>query len=133
MAKVTYDDGKYVVTDAVVSTPRRFYPIAHTTASIRRDPLWAALGIVAFTAASLAVYGDLLHGAEKIALVLISSAAIVVGWRFSILAIDAIGHRRAFIIARADRIHGIYLAIRDVRGRDDNIPPSFFDNHFRNT
>jgi hypothetical protein len=118
MGKPLYNDGVYTVTAALVSTPRRFYPLAHTTASIRRDPLWAAVAAAILAGSCLAVYGDLLHLYEQIALVLVSAAFLLLGQEIAILRIAAIGHAGAMIFGRRRRIQAVYQAIREARGAD---------------
>lgn len=110
-----YDDGIYTVTPAIVSTPRRFYPLAHTTASIRRDPLWAAVAAAALGAACLGVYGDLLSFAEQAGIVVMSASLLLLGREFVILRIAAIGHTGAVIIGRRHRIQILYEVIRRAR------------------
>jgi len=119
--KPIYDDGTYTVTQAVIATPRRFYPIAHTTASIRRDPLWLGLSMTGFGAGCLGVYGDLLRPYEIAFLAVVCLLGLVAGWSFSILRIDAIGHRRAMIVASHGRIRRLYAAIRDARLPDTSV------------
>lgn len=118
MSRPLYDDGVYTVTSALVSTPRRFYPVAHTTASIRRDPLWAAIAAVVLGGACLAVYSDLLHLHEQIGLVAASAAFLLLGREFVILRIAAVGHAGAMIVGRRRRIQALYEAIRGARGGD---------------
>jgi hypothetical protein len=89
MGRLLYDDGVYTVTPAIVSTPRRFYPLAHTTASIRRDPLWAAIAFAAFGAACLGVYGDLLHFHEQATLVIFCACALAAGSSVSVRSATA--------------------------------------------
>ncbi|MFA5952581.1 MAG: hypothetical protein WC807_20140 [Hyphomicrobium sp.] len=115
MDKALYDDGVYMVTPAIVSTPRRFYPLAHTTASIRRDPLWAAISFTILGGACLAIYGDLLQFQERVTLVVICVGALLAGGSVTILRISAIGHSGAMIIGRSSRIRALYRAIRDAR------------------
>lgn len=118
MAAPLYDDGVYVVTRAVVATPTRFYPLANTTASLRRDPLWAAIGLSVLCAVSLVVYGDLLHAHERILLILLCAVSLVGGWELRLLCLDAVGHRRTLIAGRRDRIRRLYRVIRDARTLD---------------
>lgn len=116
MSRPLYDDGVYTVTAALVSTPRRFYPLAHTTASIRRDPLWAAVAAAILAGACLAVYGDLLHLHEQIGLVVASATFLLLGREVVILRIAAVGHAGAMIFGRRRRIQAVYQAIREARG-----------------
>ena len=118
MAKVLYDDGRYFVTQAIVATPWRFYPVSNTTASIRREPLWIGLGIAGFVAAALAVYGDLLHTEEKAGLVVVAGLGLLAGRAFVVLRLDAVGLHRALIFGRRARIWKLYWAIRDAREVD---------------
>jgi hypothetical protein len=115
MRQTIYDDGVYRVTTAVVSTPHRFYPIANTTASIRRDPLWAGIGVAGFSMACLAVYGDLLRPIEINILLGVTAVAVVLGCDLAILRIHSIGHARTMIFGRRIRLKKIYHAIRDAR------------------
>lgn len=118
MAGTLYDDGVYSVTAAIVSTPRRFYPVANTTASIRRDPLWAAIMLAVLGGLCLAVYGDLLHLHEQVVLIALCASGLALGRAFTILRISALGHSGAMIVGRSARIHALYLAIRDARTVD---------------
>lgn len=118
MSRPLYDDGVYTVTAALVSTPRRFYPLAHTTASIRRDPLWAAVAAAILAGACLAVYGDLLHLHEQFGLVAASVAFLLLGREVVILRIAAVGHAGAMIFGRRCRIQAVYEAIREARAAD---------------
>ena len=112
---VIYDDDTYHITSAIIATPRRFYPIANTTARIRRDPLWMGLGIAGFVAASFAVYADLLLPVELATLAAIAALALMIGFQVSILSIDAMGHDKAMIVGRTKKIKALYTAIRDPR------------------
>jgi len=118
MSRLLYDDGVYTVTPAIVSTPRRFYPLAHTTASIRRDPLWAAITFAVLGGACLSVYGDLLHFHEQATLAIFCAGALAAGSSVSVLRISAIGHSGAMIVGRSHRIRALYAAIRDARTSD---------------
>lgn len=118
MVKPLYDDGVFAVTSAIVSTPQRFYPLAHTTASIRRDPLWAGMGTAVLGVGALLVYGDLLWLNEQIAIAGVSLSALAAGASFSILRIDAPGHRSAMLFGRSLRIRALFLAIREARSVD---------------
>lgn len=120
MTNVHYDDGIYSVSQAIMATPTRFYPLANTTASIRRDPLWAATAFTVFGLAAFLVYGDLLHVHEQGLLAAICAAGIVGGREFCILRLDAVGHRRTMIVGRKRRIVRLYQAIRDAR--TENVP-----------
>lgn len=123
MSKSIYDDGRYVVSSAVVATPTRFYPLANTTASLRRDPLWAAAGMAAFAAAAVAVYGDLLYPVEITALLGVSGLLLALAAQVVILRIDAPGHRRVMIVGFRKRMQRLYRAIRDARLADDRPSP----------
>ena len=118
MASTIYEDGDFVVTDAVIATRRRLYPIANTTATIRRDPLWAAISLTGFGAASLLVYGDLLYAPEMVSVIGICAIGLVVGRAYSILRLDALGHRRAFILARTGRIEKLFSALKLAQAPD---------------
>ena len=118
MSKALYDDGIYRVTAAIVSTPRRFYPLAHTTASLRRDPLWGALIFAALGAVCLGVYNDLLHFYEQVMVAVICGSALAAGSCVSVLRIAAVGHSGAMIVGRSGRIRALYSAIRDARTVD---------------
>lgn len=124
MANTIYDDGVFVVTEAVISTPRRFYPIGNTTATIRRDPLWAAMSLCGFGAACLTLYGDLLYLPEQGAMVAACGASLIAGRAFSILRLDAPLHRRALILARTSRIERLFAALRRARTADGITPVS---------
>lgn len=112
---ITFDNGTYQVSTALLSTPRRFYPIANTTARIRRDPLWMALGFTAFAALATITYGDLLYASELLFLWTIAILSMAVGIGTAVLHIDAIGHRNAFVFGSARMIKRLYHAIRDAR------------------
>ena len=118
MAEPLYDDGIYSVTPAIVSTPRRFYPLAYTTASIRRDPLWAGMAAAILGIGALFTYGDLLFLHEQTAIAGIALLSVTAGASFSILRIDAPGHRGAMLIGRSRRIRALFLAIRKARSVD---------------
>lgn len=118
MSKHIYDDGIYCVTTAIVSTPSRFYPIANTTASIRRDPLWTSLGVAGFSALCVAIYGDLLWPVEIAALAGVSAASVIAGSQFAILRIHSLGHARTMIFGRRYRLRELYRAIREARSTD---------------
>lgn len=115
MSDAIYDDGRYVVSSSIIATPTRFYPIGNTTAAIRRDPLWAGLGIAAFAVAANLTYGDLLYRGELLAMVVIALIALTGGWQVLILRLDAPGHRRALIVGPRHRIWKIFRAIRSIR------------------
>jgi hypothetical protein len=113
MNRPIYDDGTYLVTDAIIATPRKFYPITNTTAHIRRDPLWTGLGVCVLGVLSIAVYGDLLLASEKIILIVLCAIAALMGSQMSILRIDAVGHRPAMIVGRHRRLVLLYRALRN--------------------
>jgi hypothetical protein len=121
MARKLYDDGRYSVTRAIVATPRRFYPLAYTMASLRRDPLWIGLSVAGLALACILIYGDLLYMAEIAALLVLASIGLVIGSHFSVLRIDAAGHPRAFIFDSHRRLQNLYAAIRDAREADTAI------------
>lgn len=131
MRKAHFDEGGYVVTDSIIATPRRLYPLANTMVSIRRDPLWFGLGMIGLVAGCLAVYGDLLRLHEKLALFVIACICLSAGLSFSVLRLDAMGHRRAIIFGRRTRINRLYAAIRDVRRAELGITTIAPDESFR--
>jgi len=110
-----YDDGTYQVSRELISTPRRFYPIANTTARIRRDPLWVAIGLNTFVALATITYGDLMFVHELMLLWGIAGLSAVVGLSTAILHIDAFGHDNALLFASSRKINRLYRAIRDER------------------
>lgn len=121
-ARIYLDDGTYLVSANLLSTPRRFYPIANVTARIRRDPLWLALGMAVFATLTTLVYGDLLFPGELLVLWGIAGAGLLVGLGTAILHVDAVGHRGALIVASSWRVRAIYRALRQARmevGRHD--------------
>jgi hypothetical protein len=115
---VLYDDGIYQVTEALVSTPTRFYPLANTTARIRRDPLWLGSGVAAVSLAGAGVYADLLYPIEVISLIGIGLGSLVAGSRIGILCLDAIGLPKAMIITTSTKAAALFGAIRAARTRD---------------
>lgn len=112
MTPPIYSDGRYTVTAGSVSTPNRFYPVANTTASVRRDPLWAGLAVSAVALLAVLTYGDLLFPGELLVLLALAAGAMGVGFEIRVLRIDAIGHRPATIVGRRSRIAALYRAIR---------------------
>lgn len=110
-----YDDGRYLVSSSMVATPSRIYPVANTTAGIRRDPLWTGLGIAAFVLAGIATYGDLLYPVELLTMVAVACGGLFAGWQVLVLRLDAPGHRRALIVGPRKRIWKMFRAIRSVR------------------
>lgn len=121
MSDAIYDDGTYHVTAAIFATPRRFYPIANTTARIRRDPLWIGVCLAALAGGALAVYGDLLYPVEAAVTVVFIALSLLIGNSISLLSIDAWGHERATIVARTNKIRVLYRAIRDARTADNQL------------
>lgn len=111
-ANIFFDNGRYQVSAALLSTPRRFYPIANTTARIRRDPLWWSLSMIGFVVATTNIYGDLLYHHELVTLWSLAGVAGLLGFGTAILHIDAIGHPNAFIFANVWTIRKIYRALR---------------------
>ncbi len=110
---VYFDNGKVQVNRNLVSTQRRYYPLKNTTARIRRDPLWLALGVVTFIALATTTYGDLLHPQELITLWIIAALSLLAGANISILHIDSIGHPHSFIFGNHKTIRQIYNAMRE--------------------
>lgn len=110
-----YDDGRYVVTHDALSTPTRLYPLGHTTARLRRDPLWLALFASALCAGVLAVYGDLLTATETIVFAALPLVLLPMGFGVRILALDAPGHPRAILVLGAGRSRKIFSALRSAR------------------
>lgn len=110
-----YDDGIYKVSRELVSTPRRFYPIANTTARIRRDPLWIAIGLLTFAALATITYGDLLFAHELALIWGVTGLSAFVGVSTAILHIDAFGHENALLFSSSRKINRLYRAIRDAR------------------
>jgi len=123
MKSPIYDDGTYIVTDAVIATRRRFYPLANVTASLRRDPLWFGIGLLAFGGACLAIYGDLLRPHEMVILAALCVLGPLAGNAFVILRIDAAGHPRTFIVGRRRRVERLFAAILGARGPNPGVSP----------
>lgn len=121
MTPILYDDGAYRVSSAVIATPTRFYPLANTTASLRRDPLWVGIALTVFAGLSVRIYGDLLFPMEKVWLLGGCAAALLIGWHVVILRIAAPGHRRAILIGRRKRMKSLYEAIWRARTIDPAI------------
>lgn len=115
MTTPLYDDGRYMVSGTIVSTPSRLYPLANTTAGVRRDPLWMSLALAALTGAGIIVYGDLLYPVEIACAVGVTALAVVGGWQVAILRLDAPGHPRTMIISTRTRIWKIFGAIRSAK------------------
>lgn len=113
--RVFLDDGTYMVSANLLSTPRRFYPIANITARIRRDPLWLASGIAAFSGLSTVVYGDLLYVSELVTMWALTGATLAIGFGTAILQVDAIGHRQSMVFGSARRIRALYEALRQAK------------------
>ncbi len=113
--RVFFNNGTYLVTASLLSAPRRFYPIANTTARIRRDPLWLAAGVVAFVSLATAVYGDLLYVRELCVMWGVAVLLLAAGMMTAILHVDAVGHRNALVFGPARRVQALYRAIRDAR------------------
>ena len=113
--RVFFENGTYLVTASLLSTPRRFYPIANTTARIRRDPLWLAAGVVAFVGLATAVYGDLLYFSELMVMWGLAVLLLAAGVMTAILHVDAVGHRNALVFGPARRVKALYHAIRAAR------------------
>ena len=111
MTKPFFDDGTFKVSSAGVSTPYRYYPLANTAASIRRDPLWIGLLIAVFAIGSLLVYGDLFYLAELVVIGCVGIVSLVVGVRFSVLRLDAPGQRRAYFFGDHEAIKKRLAAI----------------------
>lgn len=111
-----YDDGTYQVSRELISTPRRFYPIANTTARIRRDPLWVAIGLSTFAVLATIAYGDLMFAHELALIWGVAGLFGIVGLSTAILHIDAFGHDNALLFASSRKINRLYRAIRDARG-----------------
>lgn len=113
-----YDDGRIAVSKASLSTPSQVYPLTHATARIRRDLYWLAASSAALTAATLAIYGDLLTLPE-IGGFFIAPAAFWLGAKaVGVLVLDSPGHPRTFIIAGSARIKRIFAAIRAARAAE---------------
>jgi hypothetical protein len=107
-----YDDGRYVVSTTVVSTPSRIYPLANTTAGVRRDPLWMGLALAALVCGGIFTYGDLLYPVEIASALGVAALAVILGWQVAILRLDAPGHPRTMIVSSRARIWKIFGAIR---------------------
>lgn len=122
MAKPVYDDGRYMVSSAVVATPSRFYPVSNTTASLRRDPLWAASVFAALACITVAVYGDLLYPVEVAVLLGFSLGAVALTREVLIVRIDAPGHPRIMIVGTRRRMSRLFEAVRDARNADGANP-----------
>ena len=115
-----YDDGTYQVSRELISTPRRFYPIANTTARIRRDPLWVAIGLNCFTVLATITYGDLLFAHELALIWGVAAFSAIAGFGTAILHIDALGHDNALLFASARKIRGVFDAIRLARSGSEH-------------
>lgn len=115
-----YDDGIYQVSQELISTPRRFYPIANTTARIRRDPLWVAIGLNAFAALATITYGDLMLAHELVVIWGIAGLSAIVGVGTAILHIDALGHDNALLFASSKKVNKLYRAIRAARSGSES-------------
>lgn len=107
-----YNDGRYIVTNAVISTPTRYYPISNATARIRYDTAWLAIAASALTYAAVATYGDLLKPEEVSIGVAVCVGLIFAAAFVRVLSIDAVGHKRILIIGSTRRIERLFRAIR---------------------
>lgn len=114
-AEAVYDDGTYKVTAGIIATPTRIYPISNTTVRLRRDPLWAGASLSVFAASALAIYGDLLSGAEMVIGFAVGVSSLYLGQRYAVLQIDAVGHPKAIIFDKATKIRRLYQTIRSAR------------------
>ena len=125
MSQPFYDDGRYQVSQTIVATPSRFYPLANTTAGVRRDPLWMGAGLALLIGTGILVYGDLLYPGETIVSVVTALLGLLGGWQTVILRLDAPGHPRTIIVSSRGRIWKLFGAIRSARmaaaGKED--PP----------
>ncbi len=113
--RVYFDNGTWQVSTSLLSTPRRFYPIQNTTARIRRDPLWLALGLNGFAAGTSFIYGDLLYLHELCALWGVVLVSGLIGLGTAILHVDSVGHPHALLFSSARTIRKIYQAMRAAR------------------
>lgn len=115
-----YDDGIYKVSREHISNGRRFYPIANTTARIRRDPLWIAIGLNAFAALATITYGDLMLLHELAVMWGIAGLSAYAGTRTTIFHIDAPGHDSALFFVSSAKINELYQAIRLARSGSES-------------
>lgn len=113
-----YDDGTYQVSQAMICTPTRLYPVPFTTARIRRDPLWLGGATIMMTSGAVSIYRDLLFPQEIVILIGVGVGALIAGSCIAILRIDAIGHPKAMIVARTGKIRALFAAIRVARTSD---------------
>ena len=118
---VLYDDGTYQVTTFLLSTPRRFYPIQNITARIRRDPLWLAVAIAAFTGATTLIYGDLLYAGELALIWTVTAIAWGLGLGTAFLHVDAFGHENAMLFASSKTVKAIFAALREAKTKAHGI------------
>lgn len=121
-----YDDGTYHVTRAVLATPTRFYPLANSTARIRRDPLWIGISMTAFALCAFGIYGDLMFPGEVATLALLAMVSLLGSINLGILVLDAPGHQPLMVIGSKRKIFSLYRAIRDAKIPDH--PAVYFDN-----
>lgn len=128
MSTPIYDDGAFRVRTTLIETPTRLYPLVGTNVSLRRDPLWAALSIGAFSGLALFIYGDLLRSEEAALLVGLSVLALVIGRMVLILRLEAPGHRRAYLFGRRNRILRLYRSIAEARSTAGEYPAAISDN-----
>lgn len=115
MTAPLYDDGTIRVGPSLIETPTRLYPLAGTSVSLRRDPLWAGLSVALFSVMSLTLYGDLLHASEDIGLLAVGAISLAAGYLTRILRLEAPGQTRVFVIGRRSRIKKLYRSIADAR------------------
>ena len=126
-----------MITPAVISTPRRLYPIANCTARIRRDPLWLAIFLAVFVGLAIRIYGDLLEPHEIAIAIGVTVAALLLGLNMQILSLDALGHPRAFIFGRTKKIRTLFRAITLARTADSSglalgsVTPLLIPDHYR--
>lgn len=112
---VLFDNGRFKVTPADISTPTVYYPVDATTGRIRRDIAWCAGAYSVVTGIMLYAYADLWRFSEMVGIAASIALAVWLGRSFSILQIDARGFPPRMFVARSTTIRELFSAISAAR------------------
>lgn len=127
--KLLYDDGSFKVSELVIATPHRLYPLSNASVRVRRDPLWAGVAAALLMGLASSVYYDLLTASELLAMAAFAVGGLVVGSSIALLAVDVPGHPRSIVFGRTGKIRAVYRAVLAAKFSElnDAAPKAMFE------
>lgn len=111
---IYYDDGKFIVTDKNLKTPRKTYRLSRIEKiSLRRDPFYFALAIALPLLGFLWAFNGLLYQGERIALVVIPLVLVGLTARLGVLYVESRTLGEMAALAQMTKLRDVRQAVED--------------------